>query len=144
MGHFQRKYTPNNRGFDSFYGYYNGLIDYYNYSYVQPASPPFIPGYDFRRNSEVNYGVKLGTYATDLFTDEAISIIQAHNKSQQPLLMMVNHLAPHTGNDYELLQAPKEEIEKFKHIKDENRQVLGGKKDHRFFTILLYKMIFQQ
>lgn len=97
LGHFQRKFTPNNRGFDSFYGYYNGLVDYYNYSYVQPATPPFIPGYDFRKNYDVNYDAKIGTYATDLFTDEAIKIIQQHDKSQESLFLMINHLAPHTG-----------------------------------------------
>jgi arylsulfatase B len=57
-----------------------------------------MPGYDFRKNFDVNYDVKMGTdYATDLFTDEAISIIQNHNKTKEPLFLMVNHLAPHTG-----------------------------------------------
>lgn len=27
LGHYIRQLTPNNRGFDSFYGFYNGVID---------------------------------------------------------------------------------------------------------------------
>lgn len=32
LGYFKKKYTPVNRGFDSFYGFYNGKIDYYDYT----------------------------------------------------------------------------------------------------------------
>jgi arylsulfatase B len=96
LGYYQKKYTPNNRGFDSFFGYYNGFVDYYNYSYIEPAYNPQKPGYDFRKNFDTNYDVEIGTYATDIFTDEATKIIQSHNKSQNPLFLM-NHLAPHTG-----------------------------------------------
>lgn len=70
--------------------------------------------------------MKPGSYATDLFTDEAIKLIKKHDDTKKPLFLMLNHLAPHTGNDYELLQAPKEEIAKFKHIKDPERQILAG------------------
>lgn len=131
LGYFQRKYTPTFRGFDSFFGYYNGLIDYYNYTYIEPAFP-YNPGYDFRKNTDVNYNVKPGSYATDLFTDEAIRIIKKHDsKKKKPLFLMLNHLAPHTGNDYDLLQAPKEEIAKFSYISDPNRQKAAGNCTYR-------------
>jgi arylsulfatase B len=73
----------------------------------------------------VNYDVKPGNYVTDLFTDEAIKIINKHD-TRKPLFLMLNHLAPHTGNNYERLQAPEDEIEKFKYIKDPERQILAG------------------
>jgi arylsulfatase B len=123
LGYFQRKYTPTYRGFDSFFGYYNGLIDYYNFTYVQP---PYTPGYDLRKDIEVNYDVKPGTYATDMFTDEAIRVIKRHDETKRPLFLMLSHLAPHTGNDYDLLQAPKSEIDKFKYIDDPDRRKLAG------------------
>lgn len=35
LGFFEQKYTPTFRGFDSFFGYYNGALDYYNHSFSQ-------------------------------------------------------------------------------------------------------------
>ncbi|KAL1421913.1 hypothetical protein MTO96_022622 [Rhipicephalus appendiculatus] len=31
LGYFEKEYTPTYRGFDSFFGYYNGFIDYYQH-----------------------------------------------------------------------------------------------------------------
>lgn len=31
LGFFKHEYTPTYRGFDSFYGYYNGFQDYYDH-----------------------------------------------------------------------------------------------------------------
>lgn len=124
LGFFQRKYTPTYRGFDSFFGYYNGLIDYYNFTYVQPG-PNYI-GYDFRRNTEVIHDVAPGKYATDLFTEEALKVIKKHDCEKKPLFLMLNHLAPHTGNDYDLMQAPASEVAKFNYIADPKRRVLAG------------------
>lgn len=125
LGFYQRQYTPTFRGFDSFYGYYNGLIDYYNYTYIEVGTP-YAPGYDFRKNADVNYDVKPGSYATDLFTDEAIRIIKKHDSTKKPLFLMLNHLAPHSANFYDLLQAPVEEIKKFSHISNLNRRKAAG------------------
>ena len=90
LGHFAKKHTPTRRGFDTFYGYYNGLVDYYSFEFIQGG---FEPGYDFRRNFDVNYDTKNGTYATDLFTDEAVDIIESHADSSKPMFLMLNHLA---------------------------------------------------
>lgn len=125
LGYFQQKYTPSNRGFDNFFGYYNGFFDYYNYTYVEIGGK-FSPGYDFRRNRDVNYDVKFGTYATDLFTDEAIDVINGHDERKKPLFMILSHLAPHTGNEYDPLQAPAEEVQRQKSVKDPNRRILAG------------------
>lgn len=121
LGYFSELYTPTYRGFDSFFGYYNGLIDYYNYTYIDDD----YVGYDFRRNEKSYYGMNRNAYATDLFNDEAVKIIKNHD-NDKPLFLMLNSLAPHTGNDYQLLQAPQEEISKFRYIEDRDRQVLAG------------------
>lgn len=41
---------------------------------------------------------------------------------------MVNHLAPHAGNEEPdiPLEAPEDEIKKFEYIKDPNRRTLAG------------------
>ena len=66
-----------------------------------------------------------GSYVTDLFSQEAESII-LNSKTDQPLFLMVNHLATHTANDEDPLQAPQEEIEKFAYIPDINRRTYAG------------------
>ncbi|CRL01710.1 CLUMA_CG014926, isoform A [Clunio marinus] len=119
LGFYEKKFTPTYRGFDTFFGYYNGFIDYFNRTHYSFNTP----GYDFRRNKEVTYE-NFGEYATTLFTNEAVKLIK--NKNDEPLFMMVNHLAPHTANNYELMQAPQEEIDKFKHIEDPNRRILAA------------------
>lgn len=124
LGYFSERYTPTYRGFDSFFGYYSGLIDYYNYTYVEDD----YVGYDFRQNEKAYFGMSRNTYATDLFNDEAVNVIKKHDNGK-PLFLMVNALAPHTGNDYNLLQAPQEEVSKFRYIDDGNRQILAGERD---------------
>jgi len=34
LGFFTEDYTPNRRGFDSFYGYYQGKEDYFDHTYA--------------------------------------------------------------------------------------------------------------
>lgn len=81
-------------------------------------------GYDMRKNLTVDWDA-IGQYATDLFTENAIETINKHNKSQ-PLFMILGHNAPHAGNEYALLQAPEEEINKFTYIQNENRRVYAA------------------
>lgn len=67
------------------------------------------------------YSQTIGTYATDLFTQESIKIIQNHN-TENPLFLYIPYTAPHVANNYDLLQAPQEIVDKFSYIKDINRQ----------------------
>lgn len=66
------------------------------------------------------YRESLGTYATDLFTQESIKVIQKHNK-KNPLFLYISHLAPHAP-----LQAPQEVINKFSYIKDMPRRIYAA------------------
>lgn len=34
LGFFEENYAPHKRGFDSFFGYLGGMIEYYNHSYA--------------------------------------------------------------------------------------------------------------
>lgn len=77
-----------------------------------------------RSNLELNYTVD-GKYATNLFTDAALDIIESHT-NESPLFLMINHLAPHAGNEDNPFQAPEEEIMKFNYIKDVKRRTLAG------------------
>lgn len=67
------------------------------------------------------------TYATDLFTKEAVKFINDHDPEDAPLFLYVAHLAVHAANAGKLLEAPQEEIDKFRHIIDPNRRTYAGK-----------------
>lgn len=78
-----------------------------------------------RRNLDVDWS-GIGNYSTDLFTNEAVKIIQNHNNSN-PLFLYLAHLAPHAGTYEDPLQAPEEEIAKLTHITDPDRRRYAGK-----------------
>lgn len=77
-----------------------------------------------RDNFDVSYETK-GQYATDLFTDKAVDLIQKHN-SNTPLFLLLSHLAPHTGNSYATLQAPADDIARFGYIQDKDRRTYAA------------------
>ncbi|KAJ9580505.1 hypothetical protein L9F63_024314, partial [Diploptera punctata] len=83
-----------------------------------------LQGLDFRRNTSVASDLS-GRYATDVFTEEAVRIIQEHDTSA-PLFLYLAHLACHAGNDGKLLEAPQEIIDKFPHIIEPNRKTYAA------------------
>lgn len=97
LGMFKKAYNPIQRGYDSFYGYLGPVIDYYDHSLL--ANPEYGLGYDMRMNESVFYRSR-GRYATDLFTEVAVNMIEEHN-TFQPMFLIVNHLAPHATKNIE-------------------------------------------
>jgi len=79
-----------------------------------------------RRNMTVDWHAR-GQYSTDLFTNEAVRIIQTHDSKKGPLFLYLAHLAPHTGNPDDPFQAPDEEVAKFTHIEDPERRMYAGR-----------------
>ncbi|XP_076664644.1 arylsulfatase I isoform X2 [Andrena cerasifolii] len=122
LGYFRKEYTPTYRGFDSHFGYWNGLQDYYTHI-TQELDPQFseFSGFDMRRNFTVAWDT-MGKYSTDLFTAEAVQSIREHD-TKQPLFLYLAHLAPHKGNENQLLRAPEEEIAKFAYIRNPERRI---------------------
>ncbi|XP_053985497.1 arylsulfatase B-like [Hylaeus volcanicus] len=94
MGYHTPQHTPMHRGFDYFLGFYNSHISYYDYKYsIQNMS-----GYDMHRGDDPAYGTNR-EYATDLFTLEAIKIIENH-ELPRPLYLQISHLAVHAPLEY--------------------------------------------
>lgn len=124
LGFSRPEYTPTRRGFDYHYGYWGAYIDYYQRRSKMPVAN-YSLGYDFRRNMELECRDR-GVYVTDLLTDEAERLIKEHAAKDQPLFLMLSHLAAHTANEDDPLQAPEEEIRKFAYIKDPNRRKYAG------------------
>lgn len=98
-GKWHLKGTPNQRGFDQYFGHLSGACN-------------FFWGDDtFRINGEKFDVPKTGFYTTDANTDYAIEFLdQAHRKSpEKPFFLYIAYNAPHYP-----LQAPKEEVEKYR------------------------------
>ncbi|KAK7495650.1 hypothetical protein BaRGS_00013097 [Batillaria attramentaria] len=123
LGMFANAYTPLYRGFESHFGYYQGCEDYYDHTYEANKDQW---GLDFRRDMQVlrNY---TGYYSTQLFTDEAVRIINTHNKSE-PLFLYLPYQAVHSGNGDapNPLQAPQSYIDRFPNIQNMKRRVYAA------------------
>ncbi|XP_055938568.1 arylsulfatase B-like isoform X1 [Argiope bruennichi] len=127
LGYRKKEYTPAYRGFDSFFGYYNGYIDHYDYTHFthsRTTFPKFFYGVDLHNATGEVKDVR-GQYAADLFTEKAKNIIQNHDVSK-PLFLYLAHLAVHTGNDQMPLQAPHDLVNQFGHIKNDSRRTFAG------------------
>lgn len=96
LGQWEKKFLPNQQGFDHHYGHYNGVIDYYEHTRNNIL--------DWHRNGRplVEEG-----YSTYLIAAEAERLIAAHNKAK-PFFFYVPFNAPHGPR-----QAPQEVIQKY-------------------------------
>lgn len=81
-------------------------------------------GLDIRRNMDVAWDLH-GQYSTDLFTKEAVKVINEHNTTQ-PLFLYIAHSAVHSGNPYNPLPAPDDAVARFPNITDFNRKKFAG------------------
>jgi arylsulfatase A-like enzyme len=109
LGHALPEQLPLQRGFDHHYGHYNGALDYF--THLRDG------GLDWHRDGQPNFDEG---YTTDLIGQEAARIIQNHNPDQ-PLFLYVPFNAPHDP-----LQAPQDQLDRNKHIKEERRQLFAG------------------
>ncbi|XP_063679982.1 arylsulfatase B-like [Bolinopsis microptera] len=106
-GTYTWDHTPAKRGFDTYFGLFLGIQDYYTHhrgSWLDfredyhDADSEFVD--DIRDDLD-------GHYNTYLFTDRSLELISNHDKSQ-PLFLYLAYTAPHTP-----YQAPLEDIEKY-------------------------------
>ena len=77
-GTFDRRFEPNNRGFDEFTGFCGGWTDYYRYH--------------LRRNDSTSPSD--GRYLTDLLTEEAVGFVRRHRAD--PFFLYLPYSAPHS------------------------------------------------
>ncbi|XP_014477303.1 PREDICTED: arylsulfatase B-like [Dinoponera quadriceps] len=115
LGYYTPQHIPIHRGFDAFFGFYNSHVSYFDYKY----SYQNMSGYDMHRGDNPAYGLN-DRYATDLFTDEAMKIIQ-HHEPPWPLYLQISHLAVHAP-----IESPEDyhhsDDQRFKHIREVNRR----------------------
>ncbi|CAH3139988.1 unnamed protein product [Pocillopora meandrina] len=119
LGFFEKEYTPTYRGFESFYGFWNGKEDFWDHTSLED-----VWGTDLRNNMKPVKN-ESGHYGTELFTEVAERIIDTHNKSE-PLYLYFAHQAVHSGNPKDPLQAPKRMLDKFQHFSKEDRRIYAA------------------
>ena len=99
LGHADKKYWPQNRGFDHFYGNVVGEVDYFTKHRNGVI--------DWQRNGEF---LEEEGYYSELIGDEAVKLISEH-ESDTPFFLYFASLAPHYP-----FQAPKEDIAAYEGI----------------------------
>jgi len=109
LGHADRKYWPRQRGFDYHYGAMVGEIDYFTHSSGKVR--------DWYRN---NQPVKEEGYVTQLLGKDAVARINEHDP-KTPLFLYLAFTAPHAP-----YQAPKEYLDKYRHIDDPTRRAYAA------------------
>jgi arylsulfatase A-like enzyme len=109
LGHADRKYWPQNRGFDSFYGNVMGEIDYFTHERGGIV--------DWQRNGQF---LKEDGYFTTLIGDEAVKLI-GEQDGKTPFFLYFASLAPHAP-----YQAPQDYIDRYKAVPDPQRRAYDG------------------
>ncbi|KAJ0178805.1 hypothetical protein K1T71_005580 [Dendrolimus kikuchii] len=123
LGQARSKYLPTVRGFDSHFGHRCGYVDYYEYSYQERWITGSVSGICLFRNLSVAWDAE--GYLTDLYTNEAKSVIKQHDETT-PLFLMVAHNAPHSAHEGALLQAPPEDIRAMRHVELPERRIYAA------------------
>ena len=113
LGYYNPKYLPTSRGFDTFFGYYGSEIHYYTHtSYDLEPQPPPSWCLDLHNNSKCVNNLN-GSYTVDLYTEEAIRIVENHDPDV-PMFMYYAMQNVHT---------PLEVPEEYEHLYYEVRSI---------------------
>ncbi|XP_021345495.1 arylsulfatase I-like, partial [Mizuhopecten yessoensis] len=112
LGFCNWRYTPTQRGFDSFLGFYTGAQDYYKHTREN--------GYDFRYNATV-YHPPRKQYSTKTYADRAVEVIRENRKTDKPLFMYLSFQSVHTP-----LQVPRKFQSLYKNVKNKERRIYNG------------------
>jgi arylsulfatase A-like enzyme len=105
LGHADKKYWPQNRGFDYFYGNIVGEVDYFTRERGGVI--------DWQRNRKF---LKEPGYYTTLIGDDAVKLINQQDP-KKPFFLYFASLAPHAP-----FQAPEEYLKRYPDIQDKQRR----------------------
>jgi len=110
---------PLSNGFDYFYGFMAGCIDYYSHIfYWSMADGRTDPTHDLWENNEEVYNN--GYYFTDLISDRAVEYVREKCAGKKPFYLYLGYNAPHYP-----MHAPKKYMDRFAHL-PWDRQVMAA------------------
>ncbi|XP_048590720.1 arylsulfatase B [Nematostella vectensis] len=111
LGFFEWEYTPLYRGFDTFYGFYNGAEDHFTHERS---------GILDLHDQKEPVRNKKNEYSAHIFSERAKEIISAHDPSK-PLFLYLPFQCVHDP-----AQAPIRFVDMYKHIKNKLRRHYAG------------------
>jgi arylsulfatase A-like enzyme len=109
LGHADRKYWPQNRGFDYFYGNVMGEVEYFTHERGGVI--------DWQRNGKF---IDQKGYYTQLIGDDAVKLIEKQD-GKKPFFLYFASLAPHAP-----YQAPEDYVDRYKAFPDKQRRSYAG------------------
>lgn len=107
---------PLSNGFDYFYGFMAGCIDYY--SHIFYWDPSINPLHDLWENNNEIY--ENGRYFTELISEKAVGYIREKANADNPFMLYLGYNAPHYP-----MHAPKKYMDRFAHL-PWDRQVMAA------------------
>lgn len=106
------KNRPNAHGFDEFFGFLAGCVDYYSHIFYWQQARGIDPVHDLWHNErEVWYN---GRYFTELVTEKAVDFIE--RGSDQPFFCYIPYSAPHYP-----MHAPKAYVDRYPDLPPDRR-----------------------
>lgn len=106
---------PNDNGFDYFYGFLAGCLDYYSHIfYWSMADGQTNPTHDLWENGKELY--ENGRYLTEMISDHAVEKIREMNAQDKPFFLYVAYNAPHYP-----MHAPKKYLDRFPNLPPDRR-----------------------
>ena len=107
---------PNSNGFDYFYGFLSGCIDYFSHIHYYMMGKNANPAHDLWENDQEVYAN--GQYFTDMVTDKSVEFIRSHAGGGSPFFLYVGYNAPHYP-----MHAPDKYVDRFKHLPWDRRMM---------------------
>lgn len=108
---------PNARGFDEYFGFQAGCVDYYSHIFYW-GMPHVNPVHDLWSNEEEVWHD--GEYLTHLITDKSVDFIERNRASDKPFFLYAAYNAPHYP-----MHAPEKYMKRYKHL-PRDRQLMAA------------------
>ena len=106
---------PNDNGFDYFYGFLAGCVDYYSHIfYWSMADGHTNPTHDLWENEKELFDN--GKYMTEMISEKAVDTIRKMHEQNKPFFLYVSYNAPHYP-----MHAPKKYIDRFPNLPPDRR-----------------------
>ena len=109
---------PHNFGFDEWFGFLAGCIDYYSHKFYYQPSRGVDPMHDLWENGQEVW--RNGQYMTEMITDRSVRFVQEAATESEPFFLYTAYNAPHYP-----MHAPEEYVRRFDHL-PWDRQIMAA------------------
>ncbi|MBB6729845.1 sulfatase-like hydrolase/transferase [Cohnella zeiphila] len=109
---------PNAHGFDEFFGFKAGCIDFYSHIFYWGQGSGLNPLHDLWEDETEVW--ENGRYMTELITERSVEFIRRQAEREEPFFLYAAYNAPHYP-----MHAPKEYMDRFAHL-PWDRQVMNA------------------